>query len=475
MTSPQPTAALAEWACRFDLDNMPTATRERTRDLLIDALACALAADRAEEMPQVERFAGQLGDDAQVTVPGSARLQPLVAAALLGGYRITALTACDVYTPAHFHVTPEIVPPALAIAERDRLDGRALLAAVAVGLEVATRVAAGLDYPAFRARGWHTPGVAGPFGGAAAAGRLLGLDGIAMRHAMGLAGSQAAGTWAAWGTPTVKFHQARASLAGLLSALLAATGFTAADEILVNPDGGILPAYAGGGRPDLVCEGLGERWELERISLRPWPGATPLQPVITALMRFVQSGVLPSENVRRCRVLVSPSVHQQHNRFRHPSGTFEAMLSVDYAAAAVLVFGRLRFDEFMPAAYSDERVRATIAERVEVLPDPSLGPLACHVELELADGRHDRVSVTVPRGHPDDPAGRQLIAGKFLDCATGVLGAQRAAEALDRLEHLEDVSDARALCDLLRPPGEARAADASGAAGGRGPSAGSRS
>ena len=53
------------------------------------------------------------------------------------------------------HVTPEVMPPALAIAERDGLSGRALLTAIAVGCEVTTRVGIGTDYPKFRARGWH--------------------------------------------------------------------------------------------------------------------------------------------------------------------------------------------------------------------------------------------------------------------------------------------------------------------------------
>jgi len=60
------------------------------------------------------------------------------------------------------------VPPALAIAERDGLSGRELLAALAAGFEVTARVGVSLDYPVFRSRGWHGPGVIGPFGAAAA-------------------------------------------------------------------------------------------------------------------------------------------------------------------------------------------------------------------------------------------------------------------------------------------------------------------
>src|SRR5262252_825220 len=132
---------------------------------------------------------------------------------------VTAVTMCDVHRATLTHVTPEVIPPALAIAERDGLSGRDLMVAIAAGCEVTTRVGIGLDYPAFRAKGWHGPGVLGPFGAAAAVGRLRRFDSETMAKAFGLAGSQAAGTFAAWGTPTVKFHQCRGALSGLIAAL----------------------------------------------------------------------------------------------------------------------------------------------------------------------------------------------------------------------------------------------------------------
>jgi 2-methylcitrate dehydratase PrpD len=86
----------------------------------------------------------------------------LAGATLLNGYLITAVTMCDAHRPTMAHVTPEVVPPALAIAERDNLSGCDLLVALAAGCEVLTRIGIALDYAAFRPRGWHAPGVLGP-------------------------------------------------------------------------------------------------------------------------------------------------------------------------------------------------------------------------------------------------------------------------------------------------------------------------
>src|SRR5437763_16104978 len=101
------------------------------------------------------------------------------------------------------------MPPALAIAERAGASGRNLMVAIAAGCEVTTRIGLGLDYPIFRAKGWHGPGVLGPFGAAAAGGRLRRFDAEASAKAFGLAGSQAGGPFAAWGTPPVEVRHCR--------------------------------------------------------------------------------------------------------------------------------------------------------------------------------------------------------------------------------------------------------------------------
>src|SRR5258707_13923744 len=89
---------------------------------------------------------------------GGTRLS-LAGATILNGYLVTAVTMCDIHRSTLTHVTPEVIPPALAIAERDGASGRDLMVAIAAGCEVTTRVGIGVDYPAMRAKGWHGPGV----------------------------------------------------------------------------------------------------------------------------------------------------------------------------------------------------------------------------------------------------------------------------------------------------------------------------
>src|SRR5580704_7936467 len=186
--SEEATTVLAEFAASLTYEAIPERVREYCKDLLLDALACAVAGHAGEETHQLAALSAALAQSRESTVIGGDRLS-LAGATMLNGYLITAVTMCDAHRPTMTHITPEVVPPALGIAERDGLSGSEFLTALAAGFEVTTRVGIGVDFAEFRGRGWHGPGIFGPFGAAAAVGRLLHFDGDMMARAFGLAGS----------------------------------------------------------------------------------------------------------------------------------------------------------------------------------------------------------------------------------------------------------------------------------------------
>src|SRR5712672_549675 len=346
--SGEATAVLAEFAAALTYDAIPVGVRDYCKDLLLDALACAVAGHAGEETHQLAAMSSALAQSRESSVIGGDRLS-LAGATLLNGYLITAVTMCDAHRSTMTHITPEVVPPALAIAERDALSGRDLLVALAAGFEVTTRIGVGVDFSAFRARGWHGPGIFGPFGAAAAVGRLLRFDADAMARAFGLAGSQAAGTFAAWGTPTVKFHQCRGALSGLMAALLAQQNFLATREFLTAKDGGLYNTYSDGGKPEIAIAGLGERWELEQIALRLWPSASTIQGMITAMFDLVEKHKVGPARVKKLKITLSQPAFELHGGFDTYKAKFDALLSTHYCAAVILHDQALTLAQFEPA------------------------------------------------------------------------------------------------------------------------------
>ena len=442
------TRELAGFVSGLEPDDLSPSVVETARMLFADALACALAGYRGEETGQLESLATALGRSGDSTVIGDGR-QSLAAATLMNGYLITAVTMCDVHRPTLTHVTPEVVPAALAVAEQDGCSGRALLTAIAAGCEVTTRVGVGLDPRDFRSRGWHGPGVTGPFGAAAAVGRLRNFDTETMARALGLAGSQSAGTFAAWGTPTVKFHQCRAALSGLMAGLLAEQGFVATTEILTASDGGLLNTYSGGGRPELIVADLGAHWEFQQISLRLWPSATALQGVITALFTLARSHEPVLEDIERVRLRLDETACRMHGGFSRYSGKFEALLSAHFVAAAFLRYRTITLDQFEPEVCDDPVLREFARERVEIIPDPTLAGGQAVAEVETGSGQRLTGRCDAPLGAPGNPVTMGQIEEKLRASAGPRLPDRQVDRIVDAINGLETLASMKELSDLL--------------------------
>lgn len=445
----EPTGVLADFAAGLQLDAIPADVRHSCKTLLLDALACALAGHKGEETGQLTAMAAALGQSTESAVFGGTPLT-LAGATMLNGYLITAVTMCDVHRATLTHITPEVIPPAFAIAERDDVSGADLLVAIAAGLEVTTRIGLGLDYPVFRKKGWHGPGVIGPFGSAAAVGRLRGFDTDTMARAFGLAGSQSAGTFAAWGTPTVKWHQCRGALSGLMGALLAEQDFVANKEFLTTPDGGLYNTYAEGGLPELATDDLGERWELQQIAMRLWPSATALQEVLTALFNVVESNPVPFDEIESVRLGLSETPFKMHGGFSTYSAKFEALLSAHYVAAVYLRDRALTLAQFEPACYDDPTLRAFAADQVTIAHDTTLKGGQCIAEVLTKSGETVSARCDFPLGAPENPVTVQQIEDKFRTYAAPVLPAENIDQIIHMVNDMENLGSARDFIALLQ-------------------------
>jgi 2-methylcitrate dehydratase PrpD len=443
------TLQLAKFAADLTYDSLPQSVRDYCKDVLLDTLACAFAGHEGEETAQVLAFARQVAASSESTVVGGENLS-LAGATLLNGYLITAVTMCDIHRSTLTHVTPEVVPPALLVAERDNLSGRDLLVSLAAGFEVTTRVGIGSNYPAVRKRGFHGPGVFGPFGAAAAVGSLRRFNDDTMARAFGLAGSQSAGTFAAWGTPTVKFHQCRGALSGLMAALLAEQDFLATREFLTTPDGGLFNTYSDGGNPSLVTNDLGKRWELEQIALRLWPSASSTQGMNTALFDALEEKSFTLKDIKSARIRLSPTVFNLHGKLSKYKAKFDALISAHYVAAVILQDHTLTLAQFEPGRYDDPALRDAAANLLDIQADESLSGVESTVSFELKDGSKIDKRCDFPRGSAENPLSRAQIESKLRTYAKDRVSAGAIDQIIAMVNGLETLGSVRDLTKLLK-------------------------
>ena len=444
------TEQLAEWVAELRWETIPSVVRGRVSDLLVDAIGDGLVGHIMEETGQVARFIDRVGGAGQTTVLGGETTSQF-GAAFMNGYLITAATVCDVYRPTHCHVGPEVIPAALAAAELVGATGAELLAAVAAGLEVTTRVGQALGPVELLRRGWHAPGVTGGFGAAAAAGKLLGLTVSEQAQAFGLAGSQASGTYAQWGTPAVKFHQAHGATSGLVAAMLVSEGFTATSNVFTAPNGGFLSTYTGGGDSSALIAGLGSDWELMGISLRLWPTGSPIQSVPTALFALMGEHPIDPDQVVKIRITLPSAVHAMHGEFSW-SDPFSARLSPQYVAAVTVLDSACWCEQFTESRIADLRVNDFATNRVELEADSSLPGGAAGVDVKLMGGESRVHIALVPRGDPSAPLTNEELMAKFRACGRYSFTDEEVSALLPQLQGLHSERDVGGVLKALRRP-----------------------
>ncbi len=394
---------IAEWAARLEWDDVPGRTRERVEILHLDALASGAAGATQQLADRAARLAYAFAGDSAA------------ARTFARAYEITSATLCDVYRPGLCHVTPVVVPPLEVLqGERDQVE---LLAALTVGLEVTTRLCLALDYPRLRDRGWHSPGVVGPVGAAAAVARLLRLDTDGVLSAMAHGAAQGAGTFAALGTEAVKFNQARGATAGLLAGLAADTGLAASPHWLTAADGGMAHSYADGGAPELLVRDLGNHWELEQISLRRWPAASSVQSLIEVCLELA----VPAEDVALLEVELSPQAYEVSGD-RGWETPLAAQQSARWVAACMLLDGDWWLEHSAPERLGDPRI-AAIAERISVAASPTVPAGGVRVRVRLTNGDQSCAERTDAPGDPERPLSRADVEAKLARASRAVVAA----------------------------------------------------
>jgi 2-methylcitrate dehydratase PrpD len=372
---------LAEFTLGQTFEALPQSVLKKTKLLILDGVGLALAAAREDFAGRTLRALRALGQSADATIVGAKEKVPVASAPLLNGMLIHAFDFDDTHHPLVIHNTSVVMPAALASAEWLGLSGKEFITACAVGFEVSLRVARGPRVHAMHGRGYHPTAVCGVFGGAAAAGRLMGLTHDQLTNAFGLAGSQGSGNmeWQSDGSWSKRFQPGWASHGAVVGALLAREGFTAPRTALEGPKG-FYATHVGQENFDArsALDGIGRDWELNRSEFKPYPCAGALQATVRACINLHNRCRFDVEDIVdvECRVRMGDRPAQQGGEQvfaqQTPHGEYGAHFSTPYIAAVALLKGRLALSDFDPEALSNPVV-LKLSSKIRREDDPNSG------------------------------------------------------------------------------------------------------
>jgi 2-methylcitrate dehydratase PrpD len=377
------TARLAEFVAESRWEDIPETVRHESKRALLNILGAAFGGCRHAAVDQAIAVLGPFSGPAEATILGRSERTDALTAAFVNAAGANVLDFCDTHHPTIIHPTAPVAPALLAFAERRRCGGEALLHALLLGIEAECRVGKAVS-PWHYAHGWHITSTCGVIGAAVAVGKLLALDAERMVRAIGLGATQACGLVESLGSMAKSVSVGDAARNGIVAALLAESGFTAAPATLEG-ERGFTRVMGRDADPSAIVRDLGTVWEATKNAYKPYPCGIVLHPVIDALLELRARHELRPEQVERVTVRGHPLLRQRTDRMRPRSGS-EAQVSLQHTAAVCLIYGKAGVAEYTDARAIEPAVQA-FGERVEVRDDPSIPVEAIAVSLRTADGR----------------------------------------------------------------------------------------
>jgi 2-methylcitrate dehydratase PrpD len=437
------TAALAQLVSDMRLEQLPPAALTVAKQCLLDWIGVALA---GRNEPLVSILLAELApEDANggVSVLGHLRRARIDDAVLINGAMGHALDFDDVIMPMG-HPTAPVAPVVFALAEQRGVTGADALIAFIAGVEAECRVSR-LMGPSHYAKGWHSTATTGTFGAAVAAARLLGVRGEALTHALGLAGTQAAGLKSVFGTMSKPLHPGKSAQNGLLAARLASRGFTSDTDILASEQG-----FAATQSTTVSAEaGLAGRdapWVVEALFKYHAACYLTHDAIEAANLLRVEERIAP-EAIEAVSVKV-PAGHLGVCNIQAPATGLECKFSLRMTTALALA-GEDTFEESL---FSDAIARRPdlVALRDRITIDPTMVGRGSVVTARLKDGRTASRTGDVSQPLRDLAAQQERLERKFRLLTSGALEPEDAEELIRLCRTLEAQPSLGRLIEICR-------------------------
>jgi 2-methylcitrate dehydratase PrpD len=423
----------------------------RIKLLILDALGCAVFGTGLPWSRILMTTLGDLDTSQACRVWGTDRRLSAPHAALVNGTLVQSFELDDVHRAGVLHVGAVTLPALLAVGElRPGMSGRDFLRAAVAGYEIGPRVGLCMG-PEHIGQGWHSGATVGVFSAAAGAAAGLKLSRDQVVHALGVAGTQAAGLMAAqYGAMVKRMHAGRAAQSGLYGALLAEAGFTGITDVFESDYGGFCTTFSRSHDRFNLAEltaGLGERFETMGVALKFYACVGSNHTTLDAIRTIAARRRFRPEEVGKIVVLGSQATVDHVGWPYRPQSLTAAQMNLPFCVATLLAEGDVFVDQFSDAVIADPR-RMALAEKVEVRHDPAItarGAKSRHVvrvEVHLTDGTVQAETVEAPRGSEQKFASEGDVMEKFRKLTRGVVTdvkAERIGELVLGCDKLDDI------------------------------------
>jgi 2-methylcitrate dehydratase PrpD len=448
----------AAYATELSYDDLPPDVIEHAKKLILDIMANSVGGhDWMESGPKILDGIRRLNrDQGGATVLASGESMAPEWASLANGSFAHSLDYDNHHAKGVIHAGSSVVNAALAAAEETGASGKELIVAVVIGYEISCRLAMALGPHSSHEMGFHPTGTCATFSSSAIVGRLRNSSADEIVNAMGLNGSQAAGSMqyvvnGAWNKRT---HPGFAAHAGFIAMTLAESGFIGAADVFEG-DQGFLQGYALRPTPDEATATLGVEYETSNVAIKPYSLCRYTHQALDLLIELANERTIEPSAVRSI-VIEMPTYGVQLcgtpiEAKRNPTSPVDAQFSGPYAAALALTEKRAGMDIFtgvLERGMSDEFKRlmsvTDVVQSDELdLIHPEFWPGRIKINIDGEEVERYSKHMLGEKERPMDMAG---VEAKFAELTPNHDDATRLA-VYDILSDLES----RSAAELVEP------------------------
>jgi 2-methylcitrate dehydratase PrpD len=444
-TTTEATSRMVDYVLATTPDSLPASVRREALRSFVNIVGCTVGGSRHDAVAMTEAALLPFAGEAQATLVGRGRKCDILTASLINCLSSSVYTFDDTHAEAIVHPSGPVMAAVLALAERRQVRGRDLLTAFALGVEIVCRLSKAISVaPAKGSIAWSQTGITCGIGTAVAAGKLLQLDARAMRRAVGIAASQAAGIRAMHGTICTAMMPAHASQVGLRAAILAQAGITSSERSIEGKYG-FAECFAQEPALSVLAGEFGERFEILGNTYKPYPCGIVIHPMIDGCLQLKAETSLDAHTIDKVHIRANPTALALCDR-RQPKDEFEGQVSLYQWVAASLLRGKAGVAEGTDAAIAATDI-AALRERIVAVADASIAPDAAHITITLRDGATLEKQVLHCIGSKNRPMTDREIDEKFKGLAEGSLTPAKIKVLIAACWSLETLADA---ADVVR-------------------------
>ena len=373
-------------------------------------------------------------------------------AALANGIMGHAAEVDDFQSTSLTHAGIAVVPAALAVAEKEGVDGLRFIKGVVAGYDICCRIPHAIGLANMEKIGLASHSVSGTFGAATAAASIMGLDEQAVRYVLSYAVQQASGSlnWLRDRDHVEKafVYGGMPARNGTTAAVFARLGFTGVHDPFSGRPNYLYFFSRDASKPKILIDGLGTYFEIMHNVLKKYSVGGPIQAPVDGLLLLMEKHHWTSKDIAGISVYLSNESMVVVNNRDMPN------VNLQYILAAALLDGKISYETTM----SHERMKEPAIQELKKLvkliheprfDDPQLKRQAM-VEVTTKEGQTWSEQVTAVRGTPGNPMTGQEVEAKCLDLIGPVLGSRQSGKLIEKIRYLEQIINMQELQPLYR-------------------------